>query len=157
MNSPVGQLAFLPHIHLHSHFHGHLYLHFHPYLTTQKYLKSGKFTNKMITTLFILRCGSKISSKLIFAIITDFKCFICKNAIDTQEHALKCHVIKDNLNLRINQVLPIFITVRYLVTTKNINISPKKCFKSETSSSLPYVTAVDQVDDVISYMNQMKI
>ena len=30
---------------------------------------------------------------------------MCKNAIDTQEHALRCHVIKDNLTAEDRSVL----------------------------------------------------
>ena len=74
--------------------------------TTQKYLTNGKFTNKMIATLFNLRCRSINEFKDNFHNqYQDFKCFMCNNEIDSQEHALKCHVIKDNLTTEDKAVL----------------------------------------------------
>ena len=60
----------------------------------------------MVAIFFNLRCRSENEFNDKFHNqYKDFKCFMCKNAIYTQEHTLRFHVIKVNLTAEDKSVL----------------------------------------------------
>ena len=65
----------------------------------QDYICNRKFTNKMCTTLFNLRCRSENEFKQNFhSSNIHFKCEFCEKEDDTQEHALTCEEVARQLS-----------------------------------------------------------
>ena len=66
----------------------------------QGYMKSPKFTNKLVSTLFNLRCRSENEFKQNFPNgHMQYLCIMCKSEVDTQEHALTCQEITQRLSV----------------------------------------------------------
>ena len=66
----------------------------------QGYMKSEKFTNKIASTLFNLRCRSENEFRQNFPMgFMQYLCFMCKSEYDTQEHALTCLEVTQRLSV----------------------------------------------------------
>ena len=65
----------------------------------QEYLTSGAFSNSQKSILFNLRSRCESSFKDNFhKMYSDYTCQLCKLEVDTQEHALTCHIIRQHLS-----------------------------------------------------------
>ena len=65
----------------------------------QEYLTSGAFSNSQKSILFNLRSRCEGSFKDNFhKMYSDYTCQLCKLEVDTQEHALTCHIVGQNLS-----------------------------------------------------------
>ena len=68
-------------------------------LNPQNYLKTNKLNNKQVSLLFNLRnqCVRGIKDNFHGYYNHSLKCDLCNNETDTQDHLLKCHVLKQHI------------------------------------------------------------
>ena len=72
----------------------------------QEYLTSSLFSNAQKSILFNLRSRCESSFKDNFhKMYTNYMCQLCNLEVDSQEHALSCHVIKESLSQQEKQLL----------------------------------------------------
>ena len=66
---------------------------------TQLYLKTNRLKNKQVSLLFNLRnqCVRGIKDNFHGYYNHSLKCDLCNNETDTQDHLLKCHVLKQHI------------------------------------------------------------
>ena len=62
---------------------------------------SSKFNNEMRSVLYNLRCRTLKNFKDNFhnAYQVDFNCDLCQKEVDSQEHTLKCHILRNHITI----------------------------------------------------------